>query len=469
VLAGDSDADGDMLAVIKVSDPAHGTLTLNSNGSFVYTPTTDYFGTDQFTYKLTDGKAFSAPATVTLTVIPQANRAPSAMGDSYTTDEDTLLRVLAPGVLGNDSDLDGNLLTAQLITPPTHGTLALNPGTGYFTYQPYPNYHGSDSFTYKANDGHLDSDSVTVNLTVNSVNDVPVAVDDSYTMSVVDSFFTIEAAQLLANDFDLDNVAVPDSQTITAHLVVGGGPNHGYADIDDDGILSYIPEDGFTGTDTFTYHIFDGVAYSAPATVTITVTPKGGAAPQVESFIINDGSAQRSMVTSTTVTFNTKVTIDSGAFQIVNRTTSAAVTGWTTTTTVDSAGKTVVVFNFPSAAGFVGGSLADGNYRFTIAADKVHAGSFNLDGDGDGTDSDDFVFGAGDADKFFRFFGDTDGDRDVDGADLNQLKKSLNKQSGDPGYLWFLDYDSDGDVQKGGTGNQDDYAQFLQNFRKRNL
>ena len=115
---------------------------------------------------------------MSLTVNP-VNDAPVAVADSYSTNEDTPLTVTAPGVLGNDTDVDGDALTAILVAGPSHGSLALN-GNGSFTYTPGANYNGSDAFTYKANDGQADSNVATVSLTVNPVNDAPVAVADSY-------------------------------------------------------------------------------------------------------------------------------------------------------------------------------------------------------------------------------------------------------------------------------------------------
>ena len=98
-----------------------------------------------------------------ITVSP-VNDAPIAQDDAYSTAEDTALTVGAPGVLGNDSDADGNPLTAILLTQPTHGTVTLSPN-GQFVYVPATNFSGSDSFTYKANDGSLDSGSATVRIT----------------------------------------------------------------------------------------------------------------------------------------------------------------------------------------------------------------------------------------------------------------------------------------------------------------
>src|SRR6185503_13917589 len=142
---------GDPLTAILVSGPTHGTLTLNSDGSFTYTPASNYLGNDSFTYKANDGQADSAIATVNI-IVGEVNDAPVAVSDSYSTPEDTVLTVSGPGLLANDSDVDGDTLSSILVSGPTHGTLTLN-SNGSFTYTPALNYNGPDSFTYKANDG----------------------------------------------------------------------------------------------------------------------------------------------------------------------------------------------------------------------------------------------------------------------------------------------------------------------------
>src|SRR5881394_275182 len=179
VLANDTDVDGDPLSAVLVSQPTHGTLTLNSNGSLSYTPAATYNGTDSFTYKANDGQADSSIATVNIN-IGGVNDAPVALNDSYTTAENTTLNVAALGVLANDTDVDGDTLSAVLVSQPAHGTLTLN-SNGGFSYTPAAAYNGTDSFTYKANDGQADSGIATVNINIGGVNDVPVALDDSYT------------------------------------------------------------------------------------------------------------------------------------------------------------------------------------------------------------------------------------------------------------------------------------------------
>ena len=194
VLGNDGDLDGDTLNARPIVPPAHGTLDLNQDGSFVYTPDANYHGSDSFKYGVIAGSVTSNLATVSLTVTP-VNDAPSAGDDSYSTAEDTALTVPAPGVLGNDGDLDGDPVTVILVAGPSHGTLVLN-AVGSFVYTPDTDYHGSDSFTYRAEDGTASSSPATVSLTVSAVNDAPSAGDDSYA-TAEDTGLTIPAPGVL--------------------------------------------------------------------------------------------------------------------------------------------------------------------------------------------------------------------------------------------------------------------------------
>ncbi|MDH3793206.1 MAG: cadherin-like domain-containing protein, partial [Rhodospirillales bacterium] len=201
VLANDSDPNGDSITAVLVAGPARGSVTLNTDGSFEYIPDANLNGPDSFTYVANDGALDSNIATVAITVTP-VNDAPVAVDDAYATDEDVVLNVAAPGVLGNDTDADGDPLSAVLDVGPANGTLALN-GDGSFTYTPNANFNGPDSFTYHANDGAADSNIATVAITVNAVNDAPVAVDDSYT-TTEDTALSIAAPGVLGNDSDVD-------------------------------------------------------------------------------------------------------------------------------------------------------------------------------------------------------------------------------------------------------------------------
>jgi VCBS repeat-containing protein len=145
VLGNDSDPEGSNLTAVLVTTPTQGTVTFIADGSFIYYPNVNVHGTDSFTYRASDGAAQSAPATVTLVVTP-VNDPPIAADDAYTTAEDTVLTVAAPGVLGNDSDVDGDPLSAVLVAGPANGTLTLG-ANGSFTYTPNVDFNGPDSFT----------------------------------------------------------------------------------------------------------------------------------------------------------------------------------------------------------------------------------------------------------------------------------------------------------------------------------
>ena len=171
VLGNDTDADGDPLTAQWVSGPADGTLTLDLDGSFTYTPDLNFTGPDTFAYQAHDGVVGSSTATVTITV-GVVNEAPLAVDDAYSVDEDMTLDIAAPGVLGNDTDADGQPLTARLASGSGHGTLTLN-SNGSFTYTPDADFNGPDRFTYQANDGFANSHTAAVTVTVNAVNDAP--------------------------------------------------------------------------------------------------------------------------------------------------------------------------------------------------------------------------------------------------------------------------------------------------------
>jgi len=264
LLANDSDPDGDALSALLLTLPGHGKLAMDAEGLFVYKPDRGFEGIDTFTYEVSDGQAASSPATVSINVsLASASSTPQANDDSYVTSEDVTLSVDAPGVLANDIDLDGDLLRASLATGPRHGTLVMG-DKGSFDYTPDADFHGSDSFTYVANDGQSDSAAATVTITVDPVNDVPVAGDDAFT-TLEDQALSVPANGVLANDQDADG------DSLSAVLLTE--PANGTVTLNADGSFEYVPGEGFHGSDSFTYVANDGQSDSAAATVTITVDP----------------------------------------------------------------------------------------------------------------------------------------------------------------------------------------------------
>ncbi|MDO3403157.1 Ig-like domain-containing protein [Mycolicibacterium neoaurum] len=202
------------------------------------------------------------------------NAPPVARADGYSTMQDAALTVATgDGVLANDTDANGNPITARLVTGPSHGMLALN-SDGSFTYTPTAGFGGADSFSYRADDGFAASGPATVTLTVTPVaqpNQPPVAVDDSYTTAEASTLVVPVGSGILANDTD-------DGTTpLAAQLVTG--PSHGDVTLAADGSFTYTPDDNFSGTDFFTYSADDGAVTGNSATVSIVVTVPGGVPP----------------------------------------------------------------------------------------------------------------------------------------------------------------------------------------------
>ena len=221
--ANDTDPENDTLSVSVVSSPVGGSVVLAA-GQITFTPTADLCGpgAGQFGYTVVDGNGGTANGLVVVD-ITCVNDAPVGVADSYSVSEDHSLSVAAPGVLGNDTDADGNPLTATVLTAPTHQTSFTLNADGSFDYTPVADYYGPDSFTYTVSDGFLTS-TATVSLTVTPVNDAPVAHGDSATLAEDSSDVPVD---VLANDTDADNLTAPLNAGLT---VVGvSDPAHGSA------------------------------------------------------------------------------------------------------------------------------------------------------------------------------------------------------------------------------------------------
>ncbi len=261
VVFNDIEIDGEPLTAAVVQTTTNGILTFNSDGSFSYSPNSNFFGNDTFTYTVTDGTSISGATTVSLTVLTVAD-APTAVGDSFTLDEDSTLTVAAnDSILTNDSDPDPASLSAVLESGPTFGTLGLN-SDGTFTYTPSANFFGADTFTYRASDGVLESDVTTVTLSVTGTADPPTAVNDTSTATNQGVQVTID---VLANDnTDPDGV-----QTLTITDVSSGSQN---STITNQGsTILYSAPLGFIGQDVFTYTVTDADGLSNSATVVVDV------------------------------------------------------------------------------------------------------------------------------------------------------------------------------------------------------
>jgi hypothetical protein len=189
------------------------------------------------------------------------NDPPGALDDEYSMSQDGTLQVIAPGVLGNDFDVDGDPLTAVLESDVSNGTLVLNED-GSFNYTPDPGFNGIDSFTYKANDGSSDSNIATVTITVESIDAEPGAVDDDVTLET-DEPVDID---VLANDTGLGDGPVV--------VTIATLPQYGEVEVVENRIR-YTPSGPLTDTDTFTYTVTDADGDFSTATVTVVPEDSG--------------------------------------------------------------------------------------------------------------------------------------------------------------------------------------------------
>ncbi|MBE9063506.1 Ig-like domain-containing protein [cf. Phormidesmis sp. LEGE 11477] len=445
VLANDADADGDDLSVTIDAEPSNGSVSLNDDGSFSYTPNDGFSGDDSFDYTISDGNGGSDTATVTVNVGDPANAAPVADDDSYSTDFGTELTVnAANGVLDGDTDADGDDLSAAIDAEPSNGSVSLN-DDGSFTYTPDADFTGDDSFTYTVSDGNGGEDTGTVTVTVGGAPDplvvglsaeptdlveddgiegettttltftlseappeggVAVTVDSDIQASLAEfdvgaasfsglqlvganadsSGFTVnitsqEATITLpvfdddlnegleeityalqeSDDYGIDGsaaavtfsitdddepaventppVASDDSYSTTADtaltVAVGdgvltndtdadgdaivatavGSPSNGSVELNEDGSFTYTPDAGFVGTDSFTYQAADNEDSSETATVTITV--EDGEVPDpVVSFSVTPDTVSEADDTALVLNFSVDGEIPDGGITV---------------------------------------------------------------------------------------------------------------------------------------------------------
>lgn len=189
------------------------------------------------------------------------NTPPALVDDAAETNEDTALEVPPPGVLANDADREGDSFTIELAEASVHGETTLR-ADGSFTYVPKPDFHGADSFRYRATDIYGATATTTVVITVNQVNDDPVAnADTTFTEQ-----YTPVSIDVLANDTDIDG----DVLSIAAV----SAPSHGEASIAD-GKVTYAPGPTFKESDSFSYTVADGHGGTDEGTIAVTAIACG--------------------------------------------------------------------------------------------------------------------------------------------------------------------------------------------------
>jgi gliding motility-associated-like protein len=314
VLNNDSDPDGALnTATLQIiTNPLHGTVTVNVNGTITYTPAANYYGPDQFSYVICDN-GVPAPvlcdtALVLIDVI-SVNDPPIAVNDFTGTPENTLVNIL---VLNNDSDPDGALdnSTLVILSGSNNGVATVNNGT--IDYTPNNGFNGNDTLFYRICDNGVPApvlcDTARVVINVNSVNDPPIAVDDRDTTNED----TPVDITVLSNDNDPDGLIDPTS------VVIISNPTHGNVTVNPlTGLVTYTPNADYYGADTFTYRVCDdGVPLPVlcdTATVYVTIVPVND--PPVVIPVLNndtdpDGFLVPSTVTVTSSPSNGTVTVN---------------------------------------------------------------------------------------------------------------------------------------------------------------
>ena len=296
-----SDVEGEALTFTVLTQPTHGTLS-GTVPNLSYAPAGNYNGSDSFTFKVNDAGADSDPATVSITINP-VNDAPTANGQSATTNEDTPVAIVLSG-----SDVETSVGALHFnVTGPVYGTL-----TGVapnLTYTPNANYNGGDSFAFTVTDTGdgtspaLTSAPATVTITVNALNDAPVASNQAVVVAEDSSIgITLSAT-------DVDSGSLPYS-------IVGTGPTHGGLSGTAPNV-TYTPAGNYNGADSFTFKANDGFADSNTATVSITVSPVNDPpvanADTVSTPVVAGGTIAISVLANDTDVDNANTTLTVGA------------------------------------------------------------------------------------------------------------------------------------------------------------
>ena len=266
-MANVTDIDGDALTLVSVESEAGGTITLNEGGTINYAPAENYFGSDTLTYVATDPTGESVTGSISIDII-SVNDAPVVVGETIVTDEDTAVDNIV--VLTNDSDIEGDALSVTEARSVNGGAVTIN-ADGTLNYAPLANFNGTDTIEYTVTDAGGAASAGAVLVTVNSVDDQPVA-------RTLDT--TTDKGVAIEGDLSL-RVESGDAPTTYA-LMLGAEPQHGVVTLNDDGTFVYTPDENFSGIERFGYTVTDEDGDQSSSVVTISVV--------AESFRANTAS-----------------------------------------------------------------------------------------------------------------------------------------------------------------------------------
>lgn len=267
--ANDTDDNNATLKIISVTSPADGNVSIDSNSSVTYSPAKDFYGTDTFSYTITDPDGGTSTADVNITVTA-VNDAPVAVDDNITTAEDTNATW---DVLANDHDVDSNI-TVTAVTQGVNGSVSFD-ANGTVLYAPNTNFNGQDSFIYTVSDGSIDVNA-TVHVTVTAVNDAPViAAISDITVQEDSSTYVMDI-----NVTDIDN-------NLSTGLVIGAlssDPSTAAIINDANGTIEITPQANANGAVTITLNASDGVN-NTTASFMFTITAVNDAPTAVDDNV----------------------------------------------------------------------------------------------------------------------------------------------------------------------------------------
>lgn len=246
-----SDVEGDTLTYELVSTPSKGEIS-GELPNLTYTPTANSKGSDEFYYRVSDGNSYSSVKAVYIYINP-VNDLPTGSDNSLTLSEDSSISFNLHG-----EDIDGDTLNFRIVEGPTHGVITQN--SSNITYYPDNDYNGSDYLSYVVNDGNEDSSIYVIDLTINAINDNPVAYSDNYRIYQEEAkVFSLRGEDIEGDNLTYIIVSSPSSGTLVESASLDG-QNY-----------TYTPNMSFVGEDSFTYKIFDGELYSPEKSITFTV------------------------------------------------------------------------------------------------------------------------------------------------------------------------------------------------------
>ncbi|MDB6177046.1 Ig-like domain-containing protein [Paracoccus sp. Z330] len=377
-LSNDRDADGDELFITRVENGAHGTVTLNDDGSVTYVADPDFFGEDRFEYEISDGRGGYSTAGVNVTVRP-VNDAPDARNDDgIVATQGEVLYISIADLLANDLDVDGDALSITELFDVTNGTAEIVGDRIRFV----SDETGDASFQYRLSDGQGEEDQALVSISVQAdggtgpvENTRPDARDDTRSMTE-DGSLRVAA---------LENDVVADGDALTISSVEQAA--NGTVTLNDDGTISYVPNANFNGTDSFLYEVTDEHGATDTARVTVNVAAQNDAPEAVNDsgFTVTNGNML--MIDIADLLANDS-DIDGDALSISNLSNvsngSAMIVGDQIHFTADGEG-----------AGGFSYTLSDGNGGQDQANVSINIGASD-NGSGDGADGGHHGGGSGD-------------------------------------------------------------------------